>query len=376
MPTPEEFRRRFPSLADTVHLASCSQGALSDTLATALLEFQCTMREHGAPWLRWMDEVAAARRLFADLIGAGADDIAVVSCASAAAFQVASTQDWSRRPGIVTTDMEFPSIAHVWLAQQASGAQVTHVAAPGGLVDAAGYRAAITAGCGLVSVPLISYRNGLRLPARQIISAARATGARTFVDAYQAAGVEPIDVAELDCDYLTAGALKYMLGIPGIAFLYVRPGLEDLTPLQNTGWFGRVDPFSFDTRRIDFPPHARRFETGTPSIPSAFGAVAGMRTVAAVGPATIQRHVAQLSQVLHDRLAAAGERFGSPADPGLRGPQVAIVDADPSALAGFLADRRIVTSPRGDLLRISFHYYNTLGDIEAVVDGIRAYRSR
>ena len=376
MPTPEEFRRRFPSLADTVHLASCSQGALSDTLAAALLEFQYTMREHGAPWPRWMDEVATARRLFADLIEARTDDIAVMSCASAAAFQVASTQDWSRRPGIVTTDMEFPSIAHVWLAQQASGAKVTHVAAPDGLVDAAEYQAAMTTGCGLVSVPLISYRNGLRLPARQIISDAKAAGARTFIDAYQAAGVEPIDVAELDCDYLTAGALKYMLGIPGIAFLYVRPGLEDLTPLQNTGWFGRVDPFRFDTRRIDFPPHARRFETGTPSIPSAFGAVAGMRTVAAVGPATIQGHVAQLSQLLHDLLAAAGERIGSPVDPRLRGPQVAVVDADPNALADFLADRRIITSPRGDLLRISLHYYNTLDDVEAVADGIRAYRNR
>ncbi len=80
--------------------------------------------------------------------------------------------------------------------------------------------------------------------------------------------------------------------------------------------------------------------------------------------------------MLHDRLALAGERFGSPADPALRGPQVAIVDADPDALAGFLANRRIVTSPRGDLLRISLHYYNTVSDIEAVVDGIRAYRNR
>ena len=376
MLTPEEFRRHFPGLTDTVHLASCSQGALSDTLATTLLEFQYTMRERGAPWARWMEEVAISRRMFADLIGAIPDEIAVVSCASSAAFQVASTQDWQYRPRIVTTDMEFPSVARVWLAQRSSGAQVMHVSEHAGLVDPTDYEELIDERCGLVSVPLISYRNGLRLPAKHMISAAKAVGARTFVDAYQAAGAEPIDVRELDCDYLTSGALKYMLGIPGIAFLYVRSGLADLAPLQNTGWFGRSDPFSFDARHIDYPSHARRFETGTPSIPSAFGAVAGMRVLRTVDAAAMQAHVAELAQTLHDRLVEAGERIWSPTDPQLRGPQVAVTDTDPGALSDFLAERRIVTSPRGDVLRVSLHYYNNIDDVEALVNGIRAYRSR
>ncbi|MGI8578192.1 MAG: aminotransferase class V-fold PLP-dependent enzyme [Nocardioidaceae bacterium] len=376
MQTPEEFRRRFPSLTDTVHLASCSQGALSDTLATALLEFQYTMREYGAPWSRWMEEVDTARALFAGMIGADVDDVAVVSCASAAAFQVASTQDWRHRPCIVTTEMEFPSVAHVWLAQQPSGAKVVYAADHDGLLDAADYEAVIDESCGLVSVPLISYRNGSRLPAKQVISAARAAGARTFVDAYQGAGVEPIDVRELDCDYLTSGTLKYMLGIPGIAFLYVRGGLADTIPPAQTGWFGRGNPFGFDPRHIDYPAHARRFETGTPSIPSAFGAVAGMRVLATLDPAAVQGHIAKLGQQLQDRLVADGERLWSPTNPQQRGPQVAVIDACPEELAGYLASRRIVTSPRGGLLRLSLHYYNTAEDIDAVIGAIRNYRNR
>lgn len=370
----EEFRRHFPSLTDMVYLASCSHGALSDALETALLEYQHTIREHGAPWLRWMEEVDLARRMFADLIGAIPDEIAVVPCASAAAYQIASTQNWQRRPRIVTTDMEFPSVAHVWLAQQASGSQVVHVTEHQGQVDPAEYEDAIGESCGLVSVPLISYRNGLRLPVKEIVHAARQAGARTFVDAYQAAGVEPIDVRELDCDYLTSGTLKYMLGTPGIAFLYVRAGLKDLTPPQNTGWFGRVDPFNFDSRHIDYPPHARRFETGTPSIPSAFGAVAGMRMISMVGPAAIQAHIRELTQILHDRLVDAGVPLYSPSDPRLRGPQVAVMDPDPEALSRFLAERRIITSPRGDVLRVSLHYYNTISDIDALVSGVQEYR--
>ncbi|MGH3730619.1 MAG: aminotransferase class V-fold PLP-dependent enzyme [Micromonosporaceae bacterium] len=374
-PTPAEFRARFPALGDTAHLASCSHGALSDTLATAMLEYQRTLGDDGVPWDRWIREVDTARRMFADHIGAAHDEIAVVSCASEAAFQVASTQDWAERPRIVTTDMEFPSVAHVWLAQQRRGADVVHVADRDGVVPAEDYNALIDGSCGLVSIPLISYRNGVRLPVEPVVSAARAAGARVFIDAYQAVGVEPVDVTALGCDYLVSGSLKYLLGIPGIAFLYVRSGVVDAVAPQLTGWFGRVEPFAFDPRQLDFPAHARRFETGTPSVPSAFGAVAGMRVLAAVDPAAVTAHVAGLATQLHERLVDAGERIGSPADAALRGPQVAVRDEDPDDLAAFLAARRIVTSPRGDLLRLSLHYYNNPDDLDAVVAGIRAYRA-
>jgi selenocysteine lyase/cysteine desulfurase len=375
MPTPEEFRQRFPALTDTAHFASCSQGAMSDALVSALLELQYTMREQGAPWHRWMEEVDTARDMFADLIGAHPDEVAVVSCASAAAFQVASTQDWAHRPRIVTTDMEFPSIAHVWLAQQPFGAQIVHASEHDGILETSDYESLIDETCSLVSVPLVSYRNGLRLPMKGVIQAAKSAGARTFVDAYQGTGVEPIDVHELDCDYLTSGSLKYLLGLPGIAFLYVRSGMKDAAPPVQTGWFGQTDPYSFDPLRLDQPPHARRFESGTPSIPSAFGAVAGMRMIQMLEPAAVMEHIAALTQELHERLLAEGCALWSPDDPALRGPQVALVDDDPDDLAAFLAERRIVTSPRGRLLRLSLHYYNTSADIDSLVEGMRAYRS-
>ena len=374
MLTSEEFRLRFPALSDLTHLASCSQGALSDTLAAALLEFQHTLLTYGAPWDRWMTEVDLARRLFADMINASPDEIAVVPTVSAAAYQVASTRDWQSRPTIVSTDMEFPSVAHVWLAQRGNGANVRYVPDRDGVVVAEDYDAVIDETCGLVSVPLISYRNGVRLPVRDVIDSARAVGALTFVDAYQGAGVEPIDVRELGCDFLAAGALKYLLGIPGIAFLYVRGGVTDDRDPQATGWFGRRDPFAFDPRHIDYPTDARRFESGTPAIPAAYGAVAGMRVLGDLDPKTVRQHVAELGQYAHDSLTAAGERLWSPADAALRGPQVAVQTGDPNGLAGFLAGRNIVTSPRGDLLRIALHYYSTAGDIDTLVAAIRDFR--
>ncbi|MCA2225559.1 aminotransferase class V-fold PLP-dependent enzyme [Nonomuraea aurantiaca] len=367
-----QFRAEFPSLADTVHLASCSQGALSARLAYSLQEIGYSLRNKGAPWEVWMAEVEWARERFARLIGASPAEIAVLSCASEAAFQVASSLDWSSRPGIVTNDLEFPSIAHVWLAQGGRGAQVRVAADTGEYVEAGAYARVVDERVNLVSVPLITYRNGARLPAEDVVRLAHEQGARVFVDAYQATGVTPIDVRELGCDYLASGSLKYLLGLPGIAFLYVRDGLRHQRDPELTGWFGRVNPFAFDTRLLDFPCDARRFETGTPPVPSAYAANAGFDLIERVDPRAVQDHVSALVEELAERLAAAGERVASPA--GARGPQVAIADDDPPGLAARLAARRIVTAPRGDLLRMSFHYYNDRSDVAAVADAISLCR--
>ncbi|MEU6262980.1 aminotransferase class V-fold PLP-dependent enzyme [Saccharopolyspora shandongensis] len=371
---PELFRASFPSLAENVHLASCSQGASSRQLGDALAEFQRSMHVHGAPWEIWMDQVEQARRGFAMLIGAEPDEVAVLANASEGAFQAASTRSYAERPRIVTTDMEFPSIAHVWLAQRARGAEVVHVGAEDGQVRTEDYLDAIDERTRLVSVPLVSYRNGLLLPVREVIAQAKEQGATTFVDAYQAAGVHRIDVEELGCDFLVAGALKYVLGIPGIAFLYARRGVQDAVAPQLTGWFGRENPFAFDPRSVDHPERASRYETGTPGIPAAYGANAGLDLVNRLDATAVRDHVRGLTQRLQDALLAAGERLWSPTDPASRGPQVALLDDAPGELAAWLAERRIATSPRGTVLRMSFHFYNNESDVDTVAAAIADYR--
>jgi len=373
-PGPAEFRRRFPDLDSTVHLASCSLGARSIDLVEAVTGMLETMAAYGAPWGRFEQEVVAARERFAALVSAHPDQIAVLPSASVGAYQLASTLDWSDRPRMVTTALEFPSVAHVWLAQRPRGAEVSFV---DGTVDdpVAAYRSAVDGRTGLVSVPLATYQDSVRLPVPEVAAAAHAAGARVFVDAYQAAGVEPVDVAALDCDYLVAGSVKYLLGLPGVAFLYARSAPAGDLPPQLTGWFGRVDPFAFDPRRLDFPAGARRFETGTPAVPALYAANAGLRLVNGLDLAAVRRHVAALVQYAADLLTEQGERLRLPADPSARGAHVALLDSDPTALAGWLADRRVAVAPRGDVVRLSFHYYSNADDVDSACEQIRRYRN-
>ncbi|GAB7002625.1 aminotransferase class V-fold PLP-dependent enzyme [Nocardioides sp. AN3] len=373
--SPAAFRDNFPGLDELVHLASCSQGALSDLVSASQRDYHQTLLDRGAAWDVWMTQVHRARELFAASIGASTDDIALVASASEGAYQVASTQSWGDRPVVVTTDMEFPSVAHVWLAQRQRGAQVRFVSDHDWQVDVEDYEVAIGSDTKLVSTPLISYRNGLRMPVAAIAAQAHEAGARVFVDAYQGFGVEPIDVTELGCDYLVTGTLKYALGLPGLAFLYVRPGLHDDQAPTLTGWFGRVDPYAFDPRHLDHPEHARRFEAGTPAVPSVYAAVAGLSLLAELDPRVVREHVAGLSRHLHEELMAMGRTVCSPATDERRGPQVALRDDDPERLEAHLRKHRISSSPRGEVVRLSFHYYNTHSDVERFLTVLRDYRA-
>lgn len=373
--TPERFRAHFPALRDTVHLCSCSEGAQSDRVIAAMAEFMHSWREHGAPWGRWMEMVEEARSAFARLIHASPDEVAVVACASDGAHQVASSLPLAPgRTTFLTNDLEFPSIGHVWLAQaEARGARVRHLPAVAGMVREEDYIEAMDESTALVSAPLAAYANGLRLPIRAIADRAHKIGARVFVDAYQGAGVLPVDVRALDCDYLVAGALKYLLGTPGIAFLYVRREIiAEHRPLH-TGWFGRANPFAFDPRTLDFGPSARRFETGTPAIPAAYAAAAGLGLLEELDMADVERHVAALAQRLQDRLLDQGVALFSPLDPALRGPQVTVRTTAPDALTAFLAERRILASPRGDAVRLSLHHYNDEDDVSRAAGAVTAF---
>ena len=227
----------------------------------------------------------------------------------------------------------------------------------------------------LVSIPLVSYRTGARLPVAEVITRASEVGARVFVDAYQAAGVHPIDVAALGCDYLVSGCMKYLLGIPGIAFLYVRGGVADEQPPQLTGFYGRANPIAFDPHALDWPDDARRMQINMPTLPSAMAANAGLKLINSLDGDAVAGHVDGLVDAAIERLTAIGAPLFSPTEPQLRGPQVAVVDDDPMGLARFMNARRIFPA-RGHVVRLSFHYFNDQADLDAACEAIAQWRRR
>jgi selenocysteine lyase/cysteine desulfurase len=178
-------------------------------------------------------------------------------------------------------------------------------------------------------------------------------------------------VRQAEVDILVCGNLKYLLGLPGIAFMYVRPGLSDELRPSATGWFGRVNPFNFDPTHLDFAAGARRFDMGTPPIAAAYAALAGMRLIREVGVEAIERHVREISRQV---IAGALERGFTPASPldvTRKGASTALRFGARSAdLEQRLKARGIIVSARGDVVRIAPHLFTTTADITAALDAL------
>jgi selenocysteine lyase/cysteine desulfurase len=190
-----------------------------------------------------------------------------------------------------------------------------------------------------------------------------------MLDDYQDCGTRPVDVKAMDLDFFVTGTLKYLLGPPGLAFMYVRKELISSLSPTVTGWFAQTNPFAFDPQHIDLSPTARRFESGSPSVPNVYAAVPGFQLLQEIGMEEVAEHIKRLVQSLLSCTRDLGIRAKTPADSG--GPLVVLQCKDANLLVQKLTEAGIVASNRHDGLRISFHVYNTMDDVKAVVEVLR-----
>ena len=273
-----------------------------------------------------------------------------------------------KRNTVVTTKAEFPTIGHVWLAQDSRGAQVRWIPLRNGEIMLGDYESAIRDDTVIVSATAAYYMNGFRQDLGAISRMAHDRGALLYVDGYQSLGTAPLDVKALGIDALASGCLKFLMGIPGIAFLYVRGELhETLTPTI-TGWFGRGDPFAFDVSTLDWSPTASRFDTGTPPVMNAYVARAGLELIEQVGTANINAWGQQLSRRLIDGGRARGFTLHGQDDVSRKTPTTGFVCADSHAVEVRMRERGVIASARGAVIRLSPHFYSSLDDCDRALD--------
>jgi selenocysteine lyase/cysteine desulfurase len=126
----------------------------------------------------------------------------------------------------------------------------------------------------------------------------------------------------------------------------------------------------------DYSPHAsaRRFDSGTPPVPSLYAGVAGISLVAEIGVPAVEAHVQALGDRLLDGLEELGASVVTPRDAARRGPLVCVRSTDVGALVGALAGERIVVSSREDKLRVALHLYNVEEDVDTLLAALARNR--
>lgn len=374
------YRDEFPVANERSYLISASLGPLSRRARTAAEEHLDLWQRLGPEEL-WFDhgmpKLQQCRDLFAQMIGADADEIAIVPSVSAGMSALATCLDLSKRPKVVLSDMDFPTNHYVWRAQEKAGAKLDVVRSPDGVrIDATDIATRVDEQTAVINVNRVLFESSWIVDLDPIVEAGRAAGAYVLVDDFHGSGIVPIDVHEMGIDLLVTGVLKWLCGGQGLALLYCRRDLIAQMEPRVVGWFGTQEFFTFDRSQLRLREDARRFETGTPTLPQAWTAAAGMELISEVGVPQVRARNHELSRLLIEGLDALGLEILSPRDDSQRGGLVRVripggVEEAKRVLHE-LFDRNVVVDSRGDALRVSPHFFNNEDDIDACLRELRA----
>lgn len=368
-------RRLFPALERQVYLNTAAVGLGSTVLHDAYRAYEEAWLRDGLDFVRAEQAAERARGLFARLIGAATQDVALIASVSAAAGLVAAQfAQAGRGENIVIGTQEYSSNHFPWRQLEARGYQVRQVAFRYGGMEADDVAAHVDGGTRLVAVSAIQTASGHRSDLSALAAIVRPVGAWLFVDASQAAGA--VDLADelAHVDFLSTSDHKFLLNAGrGVGYLYIRPELQRRLLALGAGWRAGAVPFdSFFGPRMELSPTASRFDQSISWL-AAIGDEACLELIHRIGPAAIFARVHALQVALRDALAEAGL---APLDmpPTRRSHIVALPlgGRDPAKLLGALKAQGVVCSARDGNLRIAPHFYNDATDVARLMVALHA----
>jgi kynureninase len=371
-PELERWRAEFPILQTRTYLNSCSLGALSRRSMGYLGEYQALWNTMGASaWYElWTGRITELRRGVAAMWNAGEDEIGLAPSVSGALATVASAVDYGKRNRIVVADLDFPTLLYRWMARP--DLEVVRVPSDDGVgIPPERWAEYVDERTAIVATSHVFYGTGYVQDLAPIAQAAHRHGALFLVDGYQAVGQLRVDPRAAGADVYVAGPLKWLLGGPGLAYVWVRE--ERLRELRPTvaGWFGARDQFSFRTDALEFRDDAQRFSLGTPAVPTVYTALGGMEIFREAGEDAAYARIRALTEDVVERLRADGRTLRIADDPARRSGIVLVHDPRAAETVAALARRGIIVDHRADYVRVSPHFYNTADENAAFVEALR-----
>ena len=375
----ERLPAEFPLRDDVLHFDTAGLGI---SPFAVLERVQATALETAAGGDAQRAQLDGARAALARFLGAEREELALVRNATEAMNLVARGLELRRGDEVVLTTHEHPGGAAPWVALRQDTGVVLRLVEPqfNAAADADALIARMTKRTRAVVVSHVLATTGTPVAVEAVAREARRRGIWCIVDGAQAAGILNVDVAALGADCYLASGHKWLLGPQETGFLWVRrERLSQLRARFAGAYATDAAGWDLDAGRIEFRPHADRFEYGTRSAAQAAGLAAAVEWLEAVGLAAVQRRALALAQRFHTGIATLPGI--DVLTPGAAVSQVPIVTfrvrRRPHAqvqewLWNELRMRVHAVPDRGlDAVRASFHLVNRVADVDWLVDAVR-----
>jgi cysteine desulfurase / selenocysteine lyase len=373
----EDFRELFPVTRNLIYLNHAAVGPLSVPATDAMTHFAADQRDFGAlHWRDWLEEYVRLRQSAARLIGATAEEIAILKNTSEGLSFVAQGLRWREGDNVITTALEFPSNSIPWKRLEARGVECRVVPAPDGTYTAADVERLIDSRTRLVTVSSVAFHNGFAADLEGIGEICARRNVRFCVDAIQSVGVLPIDVRRCRIDFLSADGHKWMCGPEGASIFYVAAERREELEVLEDGWTNVERQGKFIDCGMELLPDSRRFEAGSLNTIGVYGLRAALDLLLEVGTETVAERALSIATHLAERLGSIG--WGPALPLPLRSPIVGATPPDvEKSLLWYhrrLEEAGIVCAPREGMLRFSPHFYNDISEADRVIEVLGGLR--
>ncbi|MHB1242084.1 MAG: aminotransferase class V-fold PLP-dependent enzyme [Gaiellaceae bacterium] len=360
-----DYRSEFPILAETTYLINHSLGAMPRRAEERLAEYARAWRERGIrAWGEsWWELPLTVGDQVGRIVGAPPGSTVMHQNVAIAEAVVRSCfRPTAARNRVVYERANFPSVRYLYQAQPDLEAVVCED--DDAIVEAIDERTL------LVPISHVLFKSGEIQDVERIVRRAHEAGAHVILDAYQSAGIVPLDVTALNVDFAVGGSVKWLCGGPGNGWLYVRPDLAERLEPAFTGWQAHASPFAFE-EEMRYADGAGRFLTGTPNVPALYAATAGYDLIEEIGVERIRANSLRQTDLLIRLADAAGFGIASPRDPARRGGTVTVHVDGFEAVHTELAERQILCDFRpGAGIRLGPHYFTSDAELEHAVTQI------
>jgi selenocysteine lyase/cysteine desulfurase len=364
----------FPWTADTTYLNNASIGPIPERTRRALDEFTSKRTApHLLPDRELFAGLAAARLGIAQLINADPSEIALATNTGFGLHLAARALPLKKGDIVLLSDKEFPANVYPWLLLRDQGitVEMARCTAQGWPDEEHLLERLRDPAVRVLAVSFVQFSNGYRADLKKLGTACRANGTYLVVDGIQGIGNSVLDVTDTPIDILACGGQKWLLSPWGSGFVYVRKELVAQLEPTITGWmaFEGTDDFSRLTEyNPTFRSDARRFEMITLPYQDFVGLTASLLLLLEIGV----RDIAEVTRATHEPVVRwareNGVRITSPTENGHRSAILCVAPAKPAEAYHGLKRARVVCSLREGAIRLSPHCYNTVEEMEKVVE--------
>ena len=370
-----ELRALFPITQRAIYLNHAAVSPLPTSTVAAIDAQLKDVQDNGSlNYASWLAVKNSARRLLADLLGARPEQVAFMRNTSDGLSTVANGLQWQRGDNVVTFRREFPANVYPWLRlQRAFGVEVRMCNEREGRVDLDELQNLVNNRTRVITISHIQYASGFRSNLEKLGQLARKHDALLVVDVIQSLGVVPVNVEDELIDVAAGASHKWLLAPEGVGYLYLSDRARERINPTLVGWVSVTDPEDYENFDQEWNRGTLAWETGTGAASLFYGLEASLKLLQRFGTAAIASYLEKLTDHLCERLKVKTYRIVSSREPDEKSQIVCICpkpNLTASRLYGLLKAKHIVTAPRIDRLRIAPHAYNSVEEVETLLDAL------